>query len=265
MKESRMAPTESFETVTGCRIRVWRKGKGPTLLYLHGSNGASAWLPFMEKLSDRFDVIVPEHPGFGQSDTPKWLDGVGDMAYFYLDFIEQFDLDGIHLVGGSLGGWIAAELAVRDCSRLASLTLIGSAGIHVKGVRKGDMFMWSPDEATRNIFYDQALAEQMLAVPMNEAALLTAIKNRETTAKLAWQPRFYNPDLPKWLHRIQIPTLIVWGAEDRLMPAAYGPAFRELIPNAQLETFKECGHLPQVEKPDLFVSTLTGFTEEMAR
>ena len=260
-----MAPSESFETVAGCRTRVRRKGKGPTLLFLHGGNGASLWLPFMEKLSERFDVIVPEHPGYGQSDTPDWLDGVGDLAYFYLDFIEQFRLERVHLVGASIGGWIAAELAIRDCSRLSTVTLIASAGIHVKGVAKGDLFMWSPEETIRNLIHDKALAEKMLAIPMDEPAMLTAIKNREATAKLGWQPRFYNPDLPKWLHRINVPALLVWGAEDRLIPAAYGPAFKELIPGARLEIFKDCGHLPQVEKPDLFVSTLTGFTEEMAR
>ena len=260
-----MAPSESFETIAGCRTRVWRSGDGASLLYLHGSNGAAVWLPFMQMLSERFDVIVPEHPGYGGSDTPDWLDTVGDMAYFYLDFVDHFGLDRVHLVGGSLGGWIAAEMAVRDCSHIASLTLVGSAGIHVKGVRKGDMFMWSPEETARNLFHDQALAQKTLAVPMDEAAMLTMIKNRETTAKLAWQPRFYNPDLHKWLHRISVPTLLLWGAEDRLIPAAYGPAFKELIPGARLMTIEKCGHLPQVEKPDVFISTLVGFTEETAR
>ena len=79
-------------------------------------------------------MIVPEHPGFDDSDTPDWLDTIHDLAYFYLDFLAQLDLDRVHLAGVSLGGWIAAEMAVRDTSRLASLTLVGAAGIHVPGV-----------------------------------------------------------------------------------------------------------------------------------
>ena len=137
---------ESFVTIAGCKTRLMRGGSGEPLLFLHGARGASAWLPFWETLSQRFDVIVPEHPGFGGSDMPDWLDNVGDLAYFYLDFIEALELTRVNLAGVSLGGWIAAEIAVRDDAALKTLTLIGAAGIHVKGVAKGDIFMWSREE-----------------------------------------------------------------------------------------------------------------------
>ena len=91
-------------------------------------------MPFMEALSQKFDVLVPEHPGFGESETPAWLDNVGDLACFYLDFLEALGLDRVHLIGNSLGGWIAAELAVRDQHRLRTLTLVSPGGIHVQGV-----------------------------------------------------------------------------------------------------------------------------------
>src|SRR5262245_61838512 len=147
-----MAPTESFHTIDGCKIRMMRAGTGTPLLFLHGMRGASAWRPFMQKLAARFDVIVPEHPGFGGSDTPDWLDTVGDVAYFYLDLIKALQLPKLHLVGASLGGWIAAEMAVRSCHDLKSLVLTAPAGIHVKGVSKGDIFMWSPEESIRKLF-----------------------------------------------------------------------------------------------------------------
>src|SRR5262252_8130787 len=121
-------------SIRDCRIRLMRGGACNPLLMLHGAGGAGTWLPFMSRLATQFDVIVPEHPGFGESDTPAWLDTIADLANFYLDFLETLDLRGVHLAGSSLGGWIAAELAVRNASRLASLTLIGSAGIHVDGV-----------------------------------------------------------------------------------------------------------------------------------
>src|SRR5215475_13517236 len=117
-------PTISTIAVRGCNIRLMRGGSGPPLLFLHGAGGAGAWLPVMQALAEKFDVIVPEHPGFGESDTPDWLDTIHDLAYFYLDFLEALDLRGVHLVGSSLGGWIAADPAVRNASRLASLTLI---------------------------------------------------------------------------------------------------------------------------------------------
>ncbi len=103
-----MPSTVTTETIAGCKIRLMRGGTGAPLLFLHGAGGAPAWLPFMEALAGRYDVIVPEHPGFGESETPDWLDNVGDLAYFYLDLIDRFRLNGVHLVGGSLGGWIAA-------------------------------------------------------------------------------------------------------------------------------------------------------------
>lgn len=258
-----MEHKDTFETVAGCRFRVMRKGSGEPLLFLHGAAGAAGWLPFMESLSKEYDVIVPEHPGFGASDTPEWLDNIGDLAYFYLDVIDHLGLENINLVGTSIGGWIAAELATRNSDKIKSLTLVAPAGIHVKGVKKGDVFLWSPEETVQNLFHNQELAKAM-PQPANEEELLVVLKNRMTTAKLSWNPRFHNPDLQKWLHRISVPTVIVWGNEDKLLPAAYGPAYQALIPNSVLETFSECGHLPHVEKQAEFISKVTNFIKGVA-
>ena len=257
-----MPARESFETVDGCKIRIMRAGKGAPLLYLHGARGISAWLPFMEQLSAHFDVIVPEHPGFGASDTPEWLDNVGDLAYFYLDALAALKLERVTLVGSSLGGWIAAELAVRSTARLARLVLSAAAGIHEKGLRKGDFFLWSREELVRNLFHDQKLAEEALKHEASEAELMTEAKNRLTTAKLGWQPRLYNPHLAKWLHRIDVPTLLIWGDDDKVIPTGYGPAFQKLIPGARLEVIKNCGHMPQIERTDDWVGKIVGFAKE---
>ncbi len=251
----------TMERIAGCDVSLTRGGTGEPLLFLHGARGAGYWLPFMEDLAKNFTLYVPEHPGFGKSETPAWLDNVGDLAYFYLDFIENLGLDHVHLAGSSLGGWIAAEIAVRNQQSLATLTLVAAAGLQVKGVQKGDIFMWSPAEMARNLFHDQELAEAILRVPPNQEEEEIQLKNRLTTAKLGWQPRFYNPDLAKWLHRITIPTLIVWGADDKLIPAPYGPAFRDLIPNGRLEILPRCGHLPQIERADEFAGLVTRFLQ----
>ncbi len=257
-----MEARQTFERVAGCRVSLLRGGSGPPLLYLHGAGGAGRWMPFMEALSQKFDVLVPEHPGFGESETPAWLDNVGDLAYFYLDFLEALGLDRVHLIGNSLGGWIAAELAVRDQHCLRTLTLVSPGGIHVQGVPTGDIFLWSQLELTRNLYYDVKLAESLLSAPVSEKEQDTFLRNRLTVAKLAWQPRLYNPHLAKWLHRIHLPTLIVWGDSDKVIPPACGSAFRDLIPGARLEILPRCGHLPHVEKASEFVSLATSFLEE---
>jgi pimeloyl-ACP methyl ester carboxylesterase len=260
-----MAGQESFETVAGCKIRMLRGGKGAPLLYLHGAGGGGIWLPFMEKLAEKFEVFAPEHPGYGNSDTPDWLDNVGDLAFFYLDFIKQFGLKQLTLVGSSLGGWTAAEIAVRSCQALSALVLSCPAGIHVKGLSKGDLFLWSPEDTIRNMYFDQKIAEQLLAVPMTDEQRMTIAKNRLTTAKLGWQPRLYNPHLYKWLHRISVPTLILWGDHDKIIPSGYGPAYQKLIPGSKLEVFENCGHVPQTERADEWVGKIVAFAREAAR
>src|SRR5215813_13327598 len=155
--------TTSTIGVKGCNIALMRGGAGQQLMILHGASGAGAWLPFMRSLADQFDVIVPEHPGFGASDTPDWLDNIHDLAYFYLDVLDHLDLHAVHLVGVSLGGWIAAELAVRNTERLASLTLVDAAGIHVPGLEQIDTFLRTDEQRIRDFFHDQSKADEMIA------------------------------------------------------------------------------------------------------
>jgi pimeloyl-ACP methyl ester carboxylesterase len=248
--------------VADCSVSVMRGGAGSPVLFLHGAGGAGIWLPFMAALSDRHDVIVPDHPGFGRSERPEWLDELSDLAYFYLDFIEALGLDRIHLIGSSLGGWIAAEVAVRSTRRLRTLTLIGSAGIHVNGVAAGDIFLWPPEERVRNLFFDQRFAQVRLAQVPTEEETDIALKNELATADLAWHPRFHHPQLRKWLHRIDVPTLIVWGEGDRIFPKRYGEEYRRLIRRSRLEVLPECGHLPHVEQADVFVDLFERFAAE---
>ena len=246
-----------------CRIRLMRGGTGAPLLFLHGGGGVGIWLPCMAQLAKKFDVIVPEHPGFGASDTPAWLDTVGDLANFYLEFLRQLDLRGVHLIGSSLGGWIAAELAVRNTARLASLTLVGAAGIQVKDVEQVDPFLRSDEQRIRDLFYDQELAEAVVVASERPELEDAALKNRMMTAKLSWQPRNHDPQLQKWLHRIDVPTLLIWGEHDRLFPKDYAFAYQRLIPGSKAVIIPECGHLPQVEKADAFAAEIEAFIGAM--
>ena len=255
--------TDQPITIKDCRIRLMRGGAGAPLLFLHGGGGAGIWLPCMAQLAKKFDVIAPEHPGFGDSDTPPWLDTIEDLANFYLDFLDQLDLRGVHLIGSSLGGWVAAELAVRNATRLASLTLIGAAGIHLKDVEQVDTFLSNDEQRIRDLFHDQDLAEAVIAGSERPELEDAALKNRMMTAKLSWQPRNHDPHLRKWLHRIKVPTLLVWGDHDRLFPKEYALAYQRLIPGAKVVIIPNCGHLPHVEKGDEFAAELETFIGAM--
>jgi pimeloyl-ACP methyl ester carboxylesterase len=253
--------SSSTVTIKDCRIRLMRGGCGHPVLFLHGGGGVPSWLPFLARLAAKFDVIVPEHPGFGQSETPIWLDSVSDLANFYLDFLDALDLRRVHLVGHSLGGWIAADLAVRNAGRLASLALVSSGGIRVAGVEQVDTFLSNDEQRVRDLFHDQRLADEALARarrPEFEDALL---KNRATTARLVWQPRSHDPQLQKWLHRIHVPTLLIWGDHDRLFPTEYAFAYERLIPGSRAVIIADCGHLPHVEKADPCAAELEAFIE----
>jgi pimeloyl-ACP methyl ester carboxylesterase len=254
-------PVMTKLNVRGCNIALTRGGAGRPLLFLHAGGGAG-WLPFMTDLAARHDVIVPEHPGFGASDTPDWLDNIQDLARFYLDFLDQLDLNEVDLVGSSLGGWIAAEIAVRNTLRLGSLTLVGSAGIHVPGVPQVDTFLLSDEQLIRSLFDDQKRIEAMVAEAKRPEIEDIILKNRTTTAKLVWQPRSYDPHLHKWLHRINVPTHLIWGANDRLFPKDYAFAFQKLIPGSGVTVIPDSGHLPHIEQRQAFVTALKGFLEK---
>lgn len=252
--------TSERMTIAGCEIEVLKGGTGPAMVFLHGAGGAHNWMPYMDRLAEHYSLYVPSHPGWGRSDTPGWLDGMGDLTYFYLDFLDAIGEDTVHLVGNSLGGWLALEICVRSTRRISSLTLVSAAGIHVAGVPKGDIFLWDDDERVYNTYYDQAIAEARLAAHPSPEDAEIALKNHFSTAKMAWHPRFYNPELQKWLHRISVPTLILWGDSDKIFPPQYGEAMQKLIPGSVLTIIPECGHLPQQEKLDDFISGVTAHT-----
>jgi pimeloyl-ACP methyl ester carboxylesterase len=259
-------PAQTSELrVQGVAVRMHRAGQGAPVLFLHGAGGVPQWLPFFDLLAERYEVWVPEHPGFGASDDPAWIRSIGDLALFYLDFIEEAGLDGVHLVGNSLGGWLAAEILIRDRARFRSLVQLAPAGLRKKGVPPGDNFIWGPEEAVRNLYHDQSFADRMLGLNLDEAQLDVMLKNRFSAAKFGWQPRWHNPDLAKWLHRIKLPTLVIWGADDKLLPASYAEMWQEHLPDVRLVIIEECGHLPHVEQALLVARHVRQFLEGVAR
>jgi pimeloyl-ACP methyl ester carboxylesterase len=247
--------TRTTIAVEGTQVSVLRGGSGPPLLFLHGSDAFTAWQPFMDQLAGRFDVIVPDHPGFGRSEVPPWLDTIGDLAHFYRAFIEAMGLHDVVLAGHGIGGWIACELALRDARDLRALVLVAPAGLPLTedGV---DPFLSSPDELRNASYVDIARAPAL-----DDDARAQRAKNALMTARVAWQPRFYDPQLAKWLHRVRLPSLVVWGAADAVFPPRQAVAFAAAIGGAKTLVIPDAGHLPHVEQPRAFVAGVDAFID----
>ena len=256
--------SEETLTVRDVELTLRRAGDGETLLLLHGANGNMSWMPIFETLAEQYHVILPDHPGFGDTEAPNWMDNISDVSYFYLDVIDAMELDQFHLAGHSMGGWIAAEIAVRDAHRIKSLTLVSAAGIRVNGTPMGDLFAWSPEETARQVFVQQSFIDEMLAQEPGEEQIEIMLKNRQMAARLGWSPRLHNPDLKKWLHRLTLPTLILWGDSDGIFPEPYAHAYHALIPGSELEVYENCGHVPMAEARDAFLARLAAFTQGVA-
>jgi pimeloyl-ACP methyl ester carboxylesterase len=260
-----MPAKEEFVEVNGCKVRLARAGKGPKVLFLHGANGPAIWVPFFDKLAERFEVIAPDHPTYGKSGDPEWLEDIGDLAFFYLDFLKALDLKKVNILGHSMGGWLAMEIAIRDTSRLASVTVVSPAGIRVKGHPPADIFKLTPPEMMPLVYADKALVQKMLdmlAQPKSDAELDELIRTRTASARLCWHPRLYNPKLARWLHRIDVPTQVVWGDRDGVIPPAHASELGRLIPGAKVVMIDRCGHSPQVEKPEKLLDAISTFLTE---
>lgn len=245
-------------------VHLWRKGSGTPVVILHGGGGPEMWLDYLARWPETNEVILTEHPGFGKAGLPAWLETIDDLAYSYLDLFGELGLANVHLVGHSLGGWLAMEVAVRNCAPLRSLTLVSSPGVRVEGMRIADNFLWTPEEAARALFADPELRARQLAQGSDSDGRLLRLQRMKTVAKLVWSPRWYNPALAKWLHRITCPTQIVWGRQDGFIPPDYATALAAMIPGATLAWLDDCGHLPHLEQPGAFAEIVARFFTKVA-
>jgi pimeloyl-ACP methyl ester carboxylesterase len=242
----------NIEKIAGVDIEVARRGQGRPLLFLHPHIGFWGAERFVDELAKQAQVIAPFHPGFGRSELPKGTTTVDDLAYFYLDLLEQLDLRDVTVVGASFGGWIAAEIATKSCERIARLVMIGAVGIKLGERDKTDVldiFATPRSRWEEMSFHDPAFGRRDYeSLPEEELAAMA--RNREATALFAWNPYMYDPKLRGRLHRIRIPTLFLWGASDRFAPAAYGRRYCGEIPGAKFEEIAAAGHFPHIEQPE---------------
>jgi pimeloyl-ACP methyl ester carboxylesterase len=238
-------------------------GEGIPFVYLHSALGESLlWLPFYQAWAKNFRVLVPTHPGFGGSGGFDQIDTIADMAFHYIELFDALGLEQMVLGGVSLGGWIAAEFAVRWPERVQKLWIADAPGLWVEDKPLGDLFrvMQDRDQLRALLFHDPrgAMAKLIIKDQPDEQAMLYAYQSMTVLARMVWE-RPYDPKLAERLRRVRCPTLLLWGEHDRLVPPAYGEAYRRCLPQAELKLIKDCGHLPMFEKEAEFVDLLTRF------
>jgi len=252
--------------ISGVNIEVWEGGAGRTVLLLHPGDGFDPQAPYVAALAARYHVIAPSCPGFGRSELPGHMKSVDDLSYFYLDLLETLDLQNVVVVGLSFGGWLAAEIAVKNTSRIAALCLVDTLGAKFSAslTREiADLFSVPLYEHPQWIYHDEALRKKTYTGLTDEAATVLA-RNHESFGLFGWSPTLYSKQLRHRLHRIKVPTQLVWGAEDRVVSADYGRQWQRAIPGAQMVVIDRAGHYPQIEQPEQFVAAVEGFVNKLA-
>lgn len=248
-------------SVEGVTLELVARGHGRPLLFLHPEIGLDPDAAVLEQLAERTRVIAPSHPGFGRSDLPRGMTSVDDLAYFYLDLLETIDLWDVILVGVSFGAWIAAEIAVKSTERLSHLVLASPLGIKVSDRETRDIvdiFAIGEKELHDLAYHDPSFATRDYPAMSDEAVRIVA-RNRESTGRFGWSPYMHNPKLKGRLHRIKMPTLVLWGASDRMAREEYGRAYAAAIPDAAFETIALAGHFPHLEQPEEFARRVLSF------
>jgi pimeloyl-ACP methyl ester carboxylesterase len=255
-----MAGAEDTIKVGGKATQVFTGGAGAPLLYLHGA-GVYWWMPVHDLLAARHRVHAPVHPGFGASEGFEAIEGMDDLVFHTLDVMDALGLERADVVGLSLGGWLAAELALQHPGRVNRLVLVDAAGTRVPGVRREDLFMAGPARARGLLFVDaeSPVARQLVPDVPPPERLEATLRGREAAARLLWNPHVAYRKLTSRLARIKAPTLVIWGAQDRLLPLPLGQAYQRGIPGSRLETLDGCGHLPPFEQPERFARLVLDF------
>jgi pimeloyl-ACP methyl ester carboxylesterase len=250
---------ETFVDVDGRMTRVLRSGVGPTLVWLHDTLG-NHWTPAHDALSATCQVVAPSLPGFDDSTTLHGIDEPEDVVFWLTDLLTELRLQNPVVLGCGLGGWIAAELAVRYPERLRALVLVDAYGLRVEGALPADEFAVTPAMLRPLVFAnsDQDLAARTLPDQQPPEHVEAALHARVAAARLAWQFP-YDPKLAARLRRVTAPVLAVWGERDQLVPPAHGYAYADGLPDARLEIIAGAGHYPYLEATDAFVRAVEAF------
>ena len=253
--------TTSRLRVDGLELEIERRGRGTPLLVLYGEEALELGAPVLADLAKDHELIIPSPPGFGMSERPDWIETPDDISYFYLDLVEELGLGKVPAIGFSLGGWIALEMAAKDDGFFSRLVLVDPYGVKIGGPADRDIAdIWTlhPKKVAELKWFDQEKGRRDFTA-MSERELTVIARNAELFARFCWDPYMHNPKLKRFLHRVRVPTLFVWGENDGIVTPDYGRAYSRMVPGAGLATVARAGHYPHLEQPDEFLALVRGF------
>jgi pimeloyl-ACP methyl ester carboxylesterase len=261
MTTPKIANETTFIQVAGKKTQLMRGGDGPPLLYLHSAGGETDWTSFHNLLAQHYTVYAPAHPGFALSEGLDQIDDMQDLVWHYVDLLDVLGFEQVPVVGFSLGAWIGVEVAILRPERISKLALVNAAGLHVDGSPMAELFIDDFDKMRNLLFFDPngPAVEEAIPTSFEDPRILLWLRAREATARVGWNPYLHNPKLPAHLHRVQCPTLVLWGRQDKLIPLAHGEFYAQHISAAKLQIFDQCGHMLPFEKPEQFVSATVAF------
>ena len=241
-------------------IEVQRRGKGAPLLLLPGEDALEIESPFLTRLAENHEVILLWPPGFGKSNRPEWV-AMDDVPYLYLDVMARLGLNSVPVLGCSMGGWIAVEMATRSDALMSRLVLVDPYGIKIGGPMDrdiADIYMEHPTRLAALKWADPAKGQRDL-VSRSDDELFIIARNIESCARLCWEPYMHNPRLRRRLHRITKPTMFVWGEKDGIVTPDYGRAYAAGVSGARFELIANAGHLPHIEQTEAFFTAVDPF------
>jgi pimeloyl-ACP methyl ester carboxylesterase len=244
-------------------ITLEQQGEGRPVLLLHGGGGPPSMGPLPSALAEDFTVIAPVHPGFAGTPRPQWYDGIDDIALTYLQLIEQRDLSDVLVVGSSIGGWIASEMAVREHQRITGTVLLNAVGINVDGIELANFFSLTPQQMMAYSFHDPANAPNPAQLP--QAAQDIQAANAATLAVYAREPYMHDPKLRQRLALVPTPVAVIWGESDQIAPEPYGRAYAASFPHSSFQPIPQAGHLPHLEQPQPVLGAIRSFARQTTR
>jgi pimeloyl-ACP methyl ester carboxylesterase len=262
MAHSTAEYTESTINIGSTGVTLLRAGSGRRLLVLHEELGHPGWLAWQRNLSQDHSLLVPVHPGFGQLPRADWISSARDLASFYSRMLREMALGPVDVIGFSLGGWIAAEMAAADAGQFRSMTLVGATGVRPPEGEIMDLFVMTARAYLDASVHDASSSSEFSSLYGEETPeQFEAWEDaRAESARLAWKPYMHNPSLPHLLEGVQgLPTLIVWGRDDRIVPLSAGQAYSRAITGSELVVFDNCGHRPEIEQTQQFIGLLREF------
>ena len=245
--------TRHSRELAGVQTTLVTGGSGEPVLVLHDETGYPGWLQWQESLAQSFNLNIPMMPGYGESARLDWAMSMRDMTGWYLEALDDLDIGQVSVIGFSLGGWLAAELATMDPGRFKKLVLVGAAGVRPPVGQILDMFLMTMPVFLEASVSDKDRVEEFSTISPDEPTpdqVFDWEDIREVACMLGWRPYMHNPTLPQLLHRLKrVPTLLVWGRDDEVIPLSAGQRYNESIPGSRLAVLDECGHRPELERP----------------